>query len=381
MAFHPAGWLPRNREAGGVLSIANFSDTNVALKVAMRVHKAQRTTEMKFLPTLDDALTDDLGKPRGSIPDEVTKALTPFTQVEKKETEMGVPPGQRRSFRLSVEDAPGDYLVSFTVKRGETLLAGALAPFEVPAPLGVTLQGHLLFSKALDFVIDLQRLKDSLAPSSKLEVIVNGPSGAVVAGKSFTNLHGRERIHEVFRFEPEPGANYQVVAKLSNGTNTVAMNSAFITAPPKEAIPDWWTMKEGLQPLVPPPWTAVKVSSEQSAVNSQKPAVVTILGREYEFQSLALPSQITTRGCKILAGPMEIKTSEPWKKSDLKLVTKADDAAVYESAHVAGLPAAPGTAQAGNVNLKVRTQVEFDGFMYVDLDLTGSGAVDKLDLV
>ena len=133
-------------------------------------------------------------------------------------------------------------------------------------------------------------------------------------------------LEQWLRFEPQLGANYRVVASLLESDKVIGDNEAFLTAPPKQAIPDWWTMKEGFEPLVPPPWTPVKAGKRS----------VQVLGRKYEFDNLALPSQIETRGQKILAGPIELRAAEPWQKSQLKLVEKKPDYAVYESESVAG---------------------------------------------
>src|SRR6185369_16437198 len=102
--------------------------------------------------------------------------------------------------------------------------------------------------------------------------------------------------------------------------------------------PDWWTMKEGFEPRIPPPWVPVKASKSKANV----------LLREYEFNSVAVPSQVQTLGHDILAGPMEFRTTKPWDKSTLKLVKKDDEAAVYDSESVAG-----------GLTLQVRTQLEF----------------------
>ncbi len=356
----PAGWLQGNREAGLVFSAVNFSAEEVALKLSAHVRTSEKAKEMSLLPTLDDATTDDLGRPRGSVAEEVTKAMQAFATVTNVDIALRVPAHGRELARVSVADAPGEYLAGFAVQRSDAVIAGGVVPFRVPAPLGVKVQGHLLLSKALDYEIDLQRLKESITSNTTLRVVAKGPSEQEVAHEEFRGLMGKAKIHGVFRFEPNLGANYRVVATLLEGDKVIARNDAFLTAPPKETVPDWWMMNEGSSPLIPPPWTPVQAGKRS----------VQVLGRKYEFDKLALPSQLTTRGVPMLAGPIELRAAEPWQKSQLKLVENQPDFAVYESESVAG-----------GTRLKVRSQVEFDGFTYVELDLTGSAPLDRLDLI
>ncbi|MBI2201025.1 MAG: hypothetical protein HYU43_03700, partial [Armatimonadetes bacterium] len=79
---------------------------------------------------------------------------------------------------------------------------------------------------------------------------------------------------------------------------------------------------------------------------------------------------VETRGRALLAAPMELQTTAPWKARRFRLVEKKPDAALSE-----------GEMRAGILVLKTTTRVEFDGFMLIDLELGGEGVLDRLDLV
>jgi len=157
---------------------------------------------------------------------------------------------------------------------------------------------------------------------------------------------------------------YELVAE-ARDANGGALARALLSFR-KPDPPDWWTTKFGLEPVIPPPWFPVKADKSR----------VEILGRIYDFASHALPAQITTRGQQILSGPIEFVTFGKWSGTKRKLVKKAPEMAVYET-----------TLASDSFTMKVQTQVEFDGFMYVDVNLSSvprakvPGKVESLDLV
>jgi hypothetical protein len=243
--------------------------------------------------------------------------------------------------------APGEYLLRYEVSANGQALARGVQPFYKAPPLELEATPFFLGPKKL--VVGASAESDAARSAhASLE------PGDLKAEAPFRARQARlemptDRLKE---------GRYLLAANALDAQGKVVGRVTQEIAKPEP--PDWWTMKEGLEPRIPPPWTPVKAEARQAQV----------LGRRYEFQELALPSQVETRGQKILAGPMELRTSQPWKKSRLELASKDDESAVYRS-----------ESDAGHWKLKAQNRVEFDGFMLVDLELAGSGAVEQLDLV
>lgn len=244
-------------------------------------------------------------------------------------------------------DAPGEYLLRFDVKKGDQALAAGVAPFYRAAP--IELQVNPFFLSAQKLFVDAEvQIENAVKVDAQLR-----PAGL----EADAPIKARRAAIE-FPTAKLANGDYELVvtAKDSKGAVVGATTKSVRKPPP----PDWWTMKEGVEPRVPPPWRPVKASENK----------LSVLLREYAFDKLAVPARVTTRGKEILAGPMEFRAPQPWEKSTLRLVQKDDEAAVYESQSVTG-----------NLKLKIQTRVEFDGFMYVDLELIGAGTLDKLDFV
>lgn len=243
--------------------------------------------------------------------------------------------------------APGEYLLRYELLRsGQTLASGILPYYQSPPlELDITplfLSAHKLLVEARTEIPNVENIEVTLSP------------GKLKAQARFA----ARRAALEFPTSALPEGDYELQAEARAANGEVLASAALQANRP--APPDWWTLKEGLEPLVPPPWTPVQATRREALV----------LGRRYQFAKQPVPAQITTRGQEILAAPMELQTSSPWKPRRLKLVEKKPDAAIYQSEN-----------RAEDCILKGITRVEFDGFMLVDLYLTGSGPLDKLDLV
>jgi hypothetical protein len=293
------------------------------------MHRKEKSRE-SYLQHLDTALqvSQVEGGTFAKFEDLVAESLKPFEETSKAE-------------------AAGEYLLRYDIKAGDLLLASGVQPFYKAPPLDL---------EVTPFYLSAQKLIVS-AIAEQPQAAVLEASLNPVGLKSSARFQSQEAELNFPTTDLKEG-DYEVASTAKDeGDRTIAKTSVKVTKP---APPDWWTMKEGFSPRIPPPWRPVKASQRKTEV----------LLREYEFRDLAVPSKVTTLGKEILAGPMEFRAAKPWEKSTVKLVKKDDEAAVYESESVAG-----------NLHLKVRTQVEFDGFMYVDLDITGEGSVNKLDFV
>lgn len=256
--------------------------------------------------------------------------------------------GALASFEESGEkDSTGEHLLRYQVRRGDSLLAVGVSPFYNPEPLELKLSPLYLLAQKLKVEAVVESEK-----AAQVEAFLQ-PVGLRAEGK----FRGRRAEFE-FPTENLKLGRYELVAVAKDARQEIV---AQVTVPVvKPEPPEWWSNKFGRKPVIPPPWTPVKASARR----------VRVLGREYQFHRVAVPAQVETRGQKILAAPMAFVTSRPWDKSKLRLAEMNDEAAVYQSESVAG-----------NLTLRVRNQVEFDGFMLIDVELLGSGETDKLDFV
>lgn len=336
----------RWREKGGLLVFGGdvpavrFEDPT-SLKVVGG--DAQVTTKLFYRPksrqTYSQQITDALavsqveGGTFESFDKIIGDAVAPFKVVEKV-------------------DLPGEYLLRYEVKLGDRVLDAGVTPYYKASPLEVEITPLFLEAQQLRVEADSDR-----SDAKWLEVSISTPDAKPIGTKA-RGAFTLQQAKVLLPTDKLPEGRYQVIAQSKDAQNKTI---ATMTVPfEKPAPPDWWTMQYGLTPKIPPPWTPVQATSTQAGM----------WGRTYDFEKQAVPSQITTRGQKILAAPMEFRGDKAWSTSKLQLVKKDEEAAVYRS-----------ESTAGKVKLAVTTQVEFDGFMYVDLDLSGEGETSKLDFV
>ncbi len=323
LVFSEKGNAVRFEENGAVKALGEINATTKLL------HRKEKS-KLSYNPQLYTAMqvSQIEGGTFESLDKMVGDALAPFQPASKIEP-------------------PGEYLLRYEVKAGDELVASGVQAYYKPPPLDLDATPFFLSKQLL--LVEAQADNDD---AKSVEVKLN-PGGQSMQGEF-------KARRATLRFPADKLAegNYELTAEAKNADGKIISKASHSIAKP--AAPDWWTMEEGFEPLIPPPWTPLKGSKHK----------VELLGRTFEFASLALPSQIETRGQKILAGPIEFRTAQPWTKSRLEVLKNSGNAVIYE-----------GHSAVDNFALRTTTRVEFDGFMYVDLDLTGSGSVDQLDLV
>lgn len=248
---------------------------------------------------------------------------------------------------VSTFHTPGEYLVRYDITRGEKVLARGVQPYYLAPPLDLEITPRLLNAgvysvEAQSDIAEAQMLRTQLMPSKSGSTQAPFHTGVANADVPAKDL---------------PQGHYQLVAQAQAKEKILAKVSAPVDKP---APPDWWTKKGGLTPLIPPPWTPVKAT----------PKTVEVQGRKYSFNGLPIPAQVVTKGKELFVAPPQLATKTAWKNTSWKVLSQTPDAVVYASENVAG-----------NVKMKATTRVEFDGFIRVDLDLSGTGQTDKLDLV
>jgi hypothetical protein len=131
----------------------------------------------------------------------------------------------------------------------------------------------------------------------------------------------------------------------------------------RRASPTWYSegLKLGRSRQVPPPWTPIDVDADRA---------VTVWGRTHDLSGSLLLSQVTSKGSPLLAAPVRLVSGE--REAVLqhrRSIEIADDRCVWLS-----------TGKLGDVDIELRTTIEFDGMMRFDLSLAG-GTLDDLQLV
>jgi len=328
-----AGKAPAVRfEENGAVKTAG-GDVKIETKLLHRPQKSKLSYNQQLYTAMQ--VSDVEGGTFESLDKMVGDALAPFQPATKIE-------------------APGEYLLRYEIKAGNLALATGVQGYYKPPPLDLDATPFFLSKQQL--LVEAQADNDE---AKSVEVTLN-PGGLKAKGE-FKSRRATLR----FRSDKLAEGKYEATAEAKNADGKAISKAALAIERP--APPDWWTLKEGFEPLIPPPWTPVEELRSKRIAR-----VVGVLGRKYEFESLPLPSHIETSGASILDGMIQLETSQPLQFKE-KLAVPLEmkpDAFVFQN---------EGTA--GNLNLKVRTRIEFDGFMLIDLELTGTGTTDKLDLV
>lgn len=162
------------------------------------------------------------------------------------------------------------------------------------------------------------------------------------------------------RFAP---GGYRVLATLLDGSEVTSQASVDFEKPKR---PVWLGNTLGVPKRVPQPWTPVQKRGDS----------LSCWGRTYAWSRTLLPSQIVTQGQPLLARPIELvarvdgktvrlpPTVPRWKKTGpLKAVLE-------------------GSAALGPLTVTVNTWMEFDGFVWTELQVAAprSTRVERLSL-
>ncbi|MHB9036985.1 MAG: glycoside hydrolase domain-containing protein [Armatimonadota bacterium] len=111
------------------------------------------------------------------------------------------------------------------------------------------------------------------------------------------------------------------------------------------------------------PWVPITVKSRR----------VKCWGRTHDFGDGALPEQISTAGKSILDAPIKLSASCGEQHVELSWsvgrIESKDAYATFAS-----------TSDSGDIRLEASTRVEYDGLIWVDVDLTAQDDLSKLDL-
>lgn len=142
--------------------------------------------------------------------------------------------------------------------------------------------------------------------------------------------------------------------------NAGLMTFAAVEDPNKVNDKVWLNNKLGLGHEVPPPWTSLQV----------KDNTVTVWGRKIILSGSGFPEQIINQGQPMLCSPLILKAvlsngkTVTLKPGKVKLLKKYSDQATFE-----------GVSSVAGIFAKLKTTVEFDGFMKFEMSLSATDSV------
>ncbi|MBI2193120.1 MAG: hypothetical protein HYU36_14165 [Planctomycetes bacterium] len=285
----------------------------------------------------------------------------------KADEEMAVPGGQRRGFRMAVDRKMGQFQVRYRVLSPgiEKPLADRSFEFESGGPLEVGLWPFYLGRNGV-----LARCRvDALGQAREYDwkAFLQDAHGNTVAESS--ERTALEVAHLPLFAKELAAGRYTAVVEVRNeqrewlGRRRVAFE--------RPESPGWWKLGAGHDPAVPEPWSPIEVK-EVLGSDGRRKVAAGVWGREYVFGDQALPVQVQNQGESLLAGPMRL---EAWSPTG----TRANEIGGWEASEIQRDPESItlGSATArGGYAMGVRTRLEFDGFLRVDLTLTPvAGAV------
>ena len=145
--------------------------------------------------------------------------------------------------------------------------------------------------------------------------------------------------------KPHTPGTFSIEADLSLKSGKKIRIKKNVTIPSLE----WMGNKIGMEDEVLPPWTPIK----------RKGNSLFCLNREYMFGAHGLPDQIIAKGQPLLKSPITLKMSKNgkplnWKAKGVKFEKVTDTKATII-----------GKISAGNTDFEIRSEMEYDGFIYI----------------
>ena len=122
--------------------------------------------------------------------------------------------------------------------------------------------------------------------------------------------------------------------------------------------PDWVRSREGYTEQAPAPWTALSAQSKDEG-----PVQVNVWGRRYVFGPHLFPQEIASGGADLLTAPIALtgrigNEAVAWDHGQVRLTQASPTAAWLEQ-----------VCESGPTTLRVRTNIEYDGYVTFDCTL------------
>ncbi len=165
---------------------------------------------------------------------------------------------------------------------------------------------------------------------------------------------GGRGFAEIDVADAPPGPYVATAAALDADGKLLGAGEARLAKPP---LPPWLGARIGVTNRVLPPWTPLKVESSAAGL------VVRCWGREHAFRSSPWPTQISSAGADLLAGPMRFVVVENGRPAP------ATESRVRVASARPNIVRLRGAQTVGSVRARVDAAIEFDGMMRFDVDV------------
>ena len=297
---------------------------------------------------------------------EVTPELTAPISSDRHEE---IAPGGAVAARCSAGNEPGLYGVSVRVGAdGETVLRQAWQQ-EIPYAMNAGLRRYFFH----DQVAPVCYIPDERAAGTTVTFTLLADE-TVIDTRVLEPGDRPEPAHDP-REQPKLGARRSVVFDISQVAPGPCMVRIEAEGPggaesavipfEKPEPPPWLGCDYGTEDRLLDPWTPVRVDG----------TAVSCWGREYRYAPTGLPAQIVNQGTEVLAGPVRLRG-----RVDGRIITwQPERFEVTDSTETHATLRASSTAE--SAGLGVRTEIEFDGLAWTDLELSASGRrLDELSL-
>jgi len=265
-----------------------------------------------------------------------------YTSLYHTGTQFSVP------WRFPVLALGADPVVLLNSPAGRKMISGEIEiKTAVQDPLG---------APRLEVRVETASFSSRLCAALSGQAVLLDSGGKICAGPAqLTFGHGANAA--MLDFAKRPAGTYRVKILVKDKVGATVSEKAIDVWKPYDAKPDWLGNKIGLDDTVPPPWTPLKVSG----------GVVECWNRAYDFGEAPFPRRIKIAGEPVLAGPIELvvsmgRESVPLRWKNVAVKRTGPDKAVIE-----------GDASRGGFAFRVRTTVEFDGFMRSDITISPGG--------
>jgi hypothetical protein len=252
-----------------------------------------------------------------------------------------------------VEEGDKAIVVRVLDPAGNPLLTRTL-PFVFTRPAQMELESFPGWGK-----LDV-RIAPSLADAADLHATVELRQGSRVVQQAATSTFAQGAGTVRFDLQSAPPGEYLVSAELRQGDRQVARLQQPYTRP---AMPEWYGSRAGLLDTPPVPWTEPRVAGQ----------AVQLLGKTITWGDTLLPAQIVTGGDELLAEPMHFVATRGGQS--LRLVAGQ----VQWTQRTAREVRWRSVASQHDLNLEVDGRVEFDGFTWLRITVSGA-PVDALAL-
>jgi hypothetical protein len=249
----------------------------------------------------------------------------------------------------------------FTDAKTGKLLASQVAPFVIAPQFDISLTPYFLQHQKLRVNFQMDDVqKTATAAQAKLSV-----DGKIISTQKVLLSADNTDLHCYLDTTNWPQQSTgKIDAELVSADGKVLESDSKTLQRPVD--PPWWNQNVGMSQVVPPPFTAVKSTSDSADV----------WGRLYQFGTDGMPVSIVTRDSELLAAPVTLNAEVNDKLFDAKSTFKRESQnprdAIFES-----------TRQNDAIQLTTKTTVHYDGAMRFDIQLSPkskSVSVNKLVL-